>query len=479
MRKTLKVSIGGLAFTIEEDAYNILDNYLSSLKEYYKDREEGEEIISDVESRVSELLQMKISSSGGVVTVSEVREIVGIMGKPEDFDDKDEQQEPKKEKSRTGSQSDEQPPIYRKKLFRDPSHAILSGVCGGLGYFFRIDPVIVRLIFIAAFFAMNFFSTKSASIIILIYLILWVVMPKATTFRQKLSMVGTDPSLGSVVNRGGERAEMYNPNNSKIGTTILQIIKITIAVILLIVGFSILIGAIGFGACYAWFDYPVSLSTSINDLIEISGLSAFNTILSTILLIVIPAIVMIYIGLKLFRRFTIRDLSFVAVLCLIWIGVIFYIGSMTGKVASQYSNREVASESVQLPTKSDSLFIKLDPSYIDAELVIEDSDLGIYKKIKTDPSYYFFIPKIVVNTDTTLTDYKLDIKKAAFARSRNQARLKAENARLNYVVNDSLIVISPNEISRKEGFNKEVFEVTVNVPANKKVIIDPMLENKW
>lgn len=82
MKPTVRVSIGGLAFNLEEDAFHVLDSYLKSLRRHFSENPEADEIIADIESRLSELLQMRINGNDGVVSITDAQEITKIMGNP-------------------------------------------------------------------------------------------------------------------------------------------------------------------------------------------------------------------------------------------------------------------------------------------------------------------------------------------------------------------------------------------------------------
>lgn len=85
MKKTLTINLGGTVYHIDDDAYRLLDNYLSNLKHYFRKQEGAEEIVNDIEMRIAELFAEKIAEGKQVITVSDVEEIIARVGKPEDF----------------------------------------------------------------------------------------------------------------------------------------------------------------------------------------------------------------------------------------------------------------------------------------------------------------------------------------------------------------------------------------------------------
>src|SRR5680860_983040 len=160
MKKTFTINISGTVFHIEEDAYEILQKYLINLKNHFGGGEEGKEIIADIEARIAEIFSEKSSDDKKVVTIDWVNEIIEIMGKPEDFEEQEDDEEPYAGEAKR-----------KRRLYRDPDHRVFGGVCGGLGAYFNMDPVILRIIF-----AVLLLITSGAAF--LAYIILWIAVPK-------------------------------------------------------------------------------------------------------------------------------------------------------------------------------------------------------------------------------------------------------------------------------------------------------------
>ena len=155
MKKTFTINISGTIFHIEEDAYEVLQKYLVNLKNHFGAGEEGKEIIADIEARIAEIFTDK-SDEKKVVTLEMVNEVIAMMGTPEDFMEQEDEEEVITSEAKR-----------KKRLYRDPEHRVIGGVCGGLGAYFNMDPVIVRIIFVVLFF-----GTSGAAL--LAYLILWI-----------------------------------------------------------------------------------------------------------------------------------------------------------------------------------------------------------------------------------------------------------------------------------------------------------------
>ena len=156
MKKTFTISLGHLVFNVEEDAYDILKMYLDSIKNYFQKMENDSEIISDFELRIAENFSSKLSSGKQYINLSDVKEVIQIMGSLDDFkeiynDVEAEQEEEKKENN---------------KLYRDSSNRIIAGVCSGIAEYFKLDPIIVRVLFFIA-----------VPLNLIVYIIFWIGIP--------------------------------------------------------------------------------------------------------------------------------------------------------------------------------------------------------------------------------------------------------------------------------------------------------------
>lgn len=192
MNKTLTVNIGGLVFHIDENAYRQLDHYLKTIKASFS-IEEQEEIIHDIELRIAELLSEKIKEQNQVVILADIHQIINIMGKPEDYILEEDDQNKQFHYHYTTTS---------KKLYRDQQDKILGGVLSGLGHYFGIDAVWMRIIFALLFF---FYGTG-----FLIYIILWIIIPPAKTISQILEMKREPVTVSSIEKEVKESFEYVN-----------------------------------------------------------------------------------------------------------------------------------------------------------------------------------------------------------------------------------------------------------------------------
>jgi phage shock protein PspC (stress-responsive transcriptional regulator) len=201
MKKTLTVNLGGTVFHIDEDAYRLLDEYLCNLKLHFRKQKGADEIINDIETRISELFSEKIGLNARVITITYVEEIIERMGKPEEFEgDQDLGDNDTSDHSAKHSSYKETGSI-RKRLYRNPDDKILGGVISGLAAYLGWDVTALRLIILVVLIC-------GVGTLIPVYLVCWLVIPEARTAAEKLSMRGeevTMENIGKIVTDGFEK----------------------------------------------------------------------------------------------------------------------------------------------------------------------------------------------------------------------------------------------------------------------------------
>jgi phage shock protein PspC (stress-responsive transcriptional regulator) len=179
MKITVSINLGGYSFNIDEDAYTDLKIYLKNLELHFAGEESSSEILSDIETRMAELFRLKITGYKQVINIDDVRQVITVLGTPEDIAD-NEDPSPRDKFSSPG---------YHR-MYRDPDHRIIGGVCSGMGAYWDIDPIIIRVLFVALVLA--------GGIGALVYLILYIVLPEAKTTAQKIEMKGNPVNIHNI-----------------------------------------------------------------------------------------------------------------------------------------------------------------------------------------------------------------------------------------------------------------------------------------
>lgn len=182
MKKTVTANISGKVFNIEDDAFAVMSKYLESVSSYFNTYDDKDEILVDFEQRISENLLSIISNSNDIVTNSHISKIIEIMGKPQDFDI---------------DSSEDFDQVSKYKLKRNNNDRIIAGVASGLAEYFKIDPLITRILLVSLVFAGGFG--------IFFYLVCWIAMPKSSmneSFNRKKFYRDSDEKIIAGVCKG-------------------------------------------------------------------------------------------------------------------------------------------------------------------------------------------------------------------------------------------------------------------------------------
>lgn len=465
MKETVKVGIGGYAFTCDVDAYELLDRYLNNLKSHFRNKSDGAEIITDIEGRMSELLSLKADSPAYIISLEDARDIIEIMGNPSDIVDGEDLENNNENPIRKNKKES---PTTGKKLYRDPDNAIMGGVFSGLGYYFRIDPVILRIVYLLiTFFWFGAFD-QYGMISILAYFILWIVVPKATTFEQKLAMTGKDPSVRNItlgnVSDGGMRG-------SGIGKVLKAIIKILIGIILFFIALIFIVATFSIFVVPSFLDHPSNMY-----ILETLGLYSTTSMIMVVTVWFIPAFMFIYLIIRLMKRFMLRDLAVLGIAFFTFLGAVFYLAIKGVNYAKDYKHEASYTDSFVPNMDSDTLRIELNKQYLNSEILYNSTELYVVEEdgLKS----LFMIPQIKIERDSTYKQIKVGIKKQAFGKNLQLAEDKARNARFEITDNNSTLTVNPHLYDKNNIWDREFFSITVYCPEDKTIIVDGLLESR-
>lgn len=446
MDKTIKINLSGILFQIDEVAYHILRDYLKAIDSRFKNAPGGNETIEDIESRIAEIFQSQ-QITAGVVSKENVEAMIGIIGKPEDFDHAETQHEPRMSTHQ------------RRRLYRNPDDSIISGVCGGIGAYLNVDPVWIRLIFILFFFGygVGFF----------IYMALWIVLPKADSEERKRELFGdyfsyrsdrsqkTDsgytsgysPKEDNVSRIGGAFNEVFRAIG-KFFFIFFRIIMIIIGVSFVIIGFTTIVafimvfffrypGFVSMGSFHnSWFYFPDFLNyivtPSITPWIMILG---FITI-------ALPLIALIYWGIKMIFWFRAKDGIISLVLLITWILSITALSVILFNEGVSFSETGRSSSQIIISEKTDTLHIVTDKKtkelHFDKEFSLPDEDYTVYISDSTNQLAIRAHLSLIIAEDNQT---KIEIRKRSSGRTRIDAARKAESLIYNYrISNDTLFL---------------------------------------
>ena len=206
MKRTLTINLNNIVFHIDDDAYELLQNYLSAVERQLSE-DERKEVMSDIEARVAELFTERLQRNKNVVNKEDVEQIIEVLGKPSQFGGEESETEPeagKQDKKRS------------RRFYRDPENAVLGGVCGGLSAYLGMDVTLIRILCVILVFV-------GVGMIIPVYLIVWLVAPPAVSVAQRLEMQGEDVTIDSIKGEFNNvknyvKSENFKSSASSIGT---------------------------------------------------------------------------------------------------------------------------------------------------------------------------------------------------------------------------------------------------------------------
>lgn len=196
MKKTFTANLNGTVFHIEEDAYDAIQRYLANIRAKFSGSSEAEEIMADIEARIAELFTERLQGRQAV-SMADVDHVKQVMGQPEDYVDGESGTAGASAEDRSFNQAG---PQRRKRLFRDPDDKKVAGVLSGLGHYFGIDPLWLRIAFLVFLLAGWGFPA-------IFYIALWVLVPEANTAAEKLEMQGEPVTVDNIKRMFEEGAE--------------------------------------------------------------------------------------------------------------------------------------------------------------------------------------------------------------------------------------------------------------------------------
>lgn len=310
MNEIKKCSISGIAFVFEKVAYNRLNEYIESLKRAYKNSPESSEIIADIEARIAELILSAQRSSDQVVCLPLVENIIAQLGSAEDIaGDGD---------SDTKGNDPATDTRISRRLYRDMENSKLGGVCAGIGKYFNIDPVWVRLVIFTPLllipisgishyiYWMNGLGTNIFWVFVVVYLILWFVIPEAKSAREKLEMEGEDVTAKAIAARHSTATDEQKAKSNvakcvswlgRIGIVLLKLFVALMIFPLVLVCVALLLsvfaGFTGIGATLVQLGNLGTLADAINSFgARLPILSAFVAIVPIFVIIYLLAVLL-------------------------------------------------------------------------------------------------------------------------------------------------------------------------------------------
>lgn len=487
MNKTVNINLGGMFFHIDEDAYQKLTRYFDAIKRSLSNSSGHDEIIKDIEMRVSELLNEKQISDKHVVGLKDVDEVIAVMGQPEDYIIEDELK---------GSQSFTEYSSRRtKKLYRDQEKGMIGGVAAGLSHYFGIDAVWIRIVLILLIFAG--FGTG-----ILAYIILWIVTPEAVSTSEKLEMTGEPVNISNIEKKVREEFESVSAKlknvdydkygnqiktsagkiGSSFGDFILTVFKIFakfLGVLLIITGIATLVSLLIAVFTLGSSDF---INVPWQSFIEAGNFTDYPIWSFGLLMffaVGIPFFFLTLLGFKLLSP-NIKSIGNIAkyTLLALWIIAIAILISIGIKQASEiaYEGKTVQKETINV-IPNDTLFIKFRYNeYYTKDIDDKESFKFVQDSANTQLIYSNNVRLEILHTDEKLPF--IQIEKIARGKSFQDAKLRAEKIKYAIKIEGNQLTLDNyllTEVANK--FRDQEVEIFLYVPEGILLKPDASLQN--
>ena len=504
MNKTVTINLSGIIFHIDEDAFQKLSNYLSTIRGYFSESEGRDEIMADIENRIAEMLSAKVSTLKQVVIMMDVDNVIELMGKPEDFAG---------EQSQTASSAKSQTTYSKRKnrrVFRDGENKLLGGVCSGIANYFGADPLWLRLALVVAFFV---FGSG-----FLLYIVLWMVIPEAKTTAEKLEMKGEDVNFSNIgkkveeeINTFGKKAESWaeevksssSQTRAKardfidqllyfLGSLFGSLFKVAtkiIGVFIAIIGMILLIGMVStlFGRTGAInIDGEVfSLQNGFNLFFRDENQATFASI-ALFLFIGIPLIMLVYGGIKLLLGIKTKNKYVSRSAGALWLAGLIMVIILGNQIAGMFTDESTHQNKIVLASpKSGTLYLKVkggnENSYdYDEERSHNHVRINIKNKniVSIDnENINLRYPELnIVRSETD--SFEVVIYAKSRGKDRKEALRYAKNISYELAQTDSVVEFMPYfSMPLEDKWRAQQVYIELRVPKNKMVYMNKSMRN--
>ena len=475
MNKTVNINLGGMFFHIDEDAYQKLSRYFEAIKRSLNNSTGQDEIIKDIEMRIAEIISEKHTHDNQVINSREVDEVITIMGQPEDYRIEDDGQPAASSMAYDGTTK------RLKKLYRDTEKGMVGGVATGLGHYFGIDAVWIKILFLIFVFAG--FGTG-----IIAYFVLWIVTPAAQTTAEKLEMRGEPVNISNIEKKVREEFENVSEkfksanygqmgNQAKTGAerlanTVLDVLgkvfkafaKVLGAMIVVFCAFMLIAGFISLFTLGSstfidvpWHKYAEAVNYTNIPLWQVATLGFFA--------LGIPTFFLLILGLKLLVS-NLKSIGTVAkyTLLAVWlisVGILIVLGV---KQATEigYDGMTIEKQTINV-NPNDTLYVKFRYNDYYAK-DFDHHDFQYLQDEKGNDVLYSNDVHIRIQSTDEKQPY-IQIEKIARGKSLSDARKRSEKIRYGFAIDGNKVTLDNYLITQIENkFRQQEVEVYLFVP---------------
>jgi phage shock protein PspC (stress-responsive transcriptional regulator) len=475
MNTTITIHLAHTLFHIDSDAYDLLKNYLNELEKSFKNTEGKQEILEDIEVRIAELFSQYAIRDGYVISVQNTTDVIKTLGSPEDISEDN--------NSDDSSESD-----IQKKLYRDGEENILGGVASGLGYYFGIERIYVRLILL-------FLFLSSVGGVLFIYILLWALLPVAKTTSEKLRMRGKPVNISNIESKIKEGLDdvtqkVKDVDYSKVGddlkkntkrfseileSTLILLIKLARKIIgfFMIVVSSLTLIFLLFGVAILGFISSIEIPHEILFLSMNTDIPAWTISIIVFFGIGIPNVFLFVLGLRLLTSMRkIMSNSTKYTLGVLWITTILLSAFI---IAREFrTNLFTAKNNTEMPidiSKTDTLQIRMNQLQYEDEILVFNDKRIIYSDEENLKLIQEDIRLNIVNGQDNISELKLE-KRAKGVNQKN-AHENANTIEYDYEYYNKSLLLDSNWLSSiGQSRNDQEVRLTLCIPEGQYVFID-------
>ena len=472
MNKTININLAGSFFHVDENAYAHLQKYLDAVRATLSPEDSIEEIMSDIEARIAELFSESMTSNDQVITLSRVKEIIDIMGQPQDFDPE-------------GAAESNAAEQYKsiKQLFRDEENKYLGGVASGLGHYLGIDCLWIRLIWLLLFFF-------SSGTFFMIYILFWILVPAAKSTSDKLKMKGEPINISNIEKRVKEGYDKFSDNmksvdydkygnqvkrgSNRVVELIGNLLKGTLTVLAKLLGVLMLIFSITtlLGLAFGLFSAGSLEFWGQADLIQyyqavsVAQIPFWALLTIVFLAVGIPFIVLFIVGLKLLIP-NLKSMGWTPKILIfaLWIASILALIFFGAKHATFSSVTGQFQREIPLPiSKNDSLTLTMNQSLLSGRSSERDDDFKIKMDADNNPSIVTNNVRLIVRS-TQKEEGFIKVDSYADGATLDEAQDKAMQINYQIQYTDGVLELDPfltTDLAHK--YRDQHVEVIVYLP---------------
>lgn len=396
MNKTLSIGLAGFSFTIEEHAYIKLSDYLNALRSSLE-ASEADEVMHDIEIRMVEIFRDTLGKRE-VINDGDVERVIAQIGSPEKIEEQEEAYYSEKNTNSNRNNFSGTTQTDKRQLFRDPERQKIAGVCAGLAHYVGMDITAMRAIWLGIFVLGIFTAAISSTLIGLLYVILWIVLPKAETAADFLKMKGKPMNFDNLKEESNKLVQFANESTQRVGEIYIEnkpyinnagsglwnVIRYVLGGLFALISFGCLVGVFVVFGFMGNDSFP-----PINDMDFYFDGDGMKYIIMIMIVLgsLIPALLFGLLSMKLISPKTkLRNTGWViGALILSLIAVSIYFGISMAKRDMFFKGHKEDTEEIAIPTESDSIYVDIKQITIPQSFMGYDDDIysdkiSVYEK---------------------------------------------------------------------------------------------------